>query len=653
MKKTIGILAHVDAGKTTFSESVLFMTGAIKKKGRVDHQDTHLDTDPMEQRRGITIFSGLAHFTFGEDEIYWLDTPGHADFSPEMERAIPVMDAAILVLSATDGVQSHTETVWQRLQEAHVPVYLFLNKCDRPDADPDRVFQDLKLRLSPDCIDLRSCTSPTLTASADFTEVLAGYDEELLDRFLAGDIREEIWVRTLGRLTNSRTVFPVMSGSALAGDGVASFLSLVCRLTHPQNEECGSLQATCFRVRHDPERLCFLKLLTGTISVRDTLSFGENNEKVSEIRIYQGDKFTRVTQAASGDLIAVPLQSMHVGDSIGIVSPKRQTIRAMTSAELFYDSSIPAFQMLRIMQTLEDEDPAIGVEHNEEHITVHVTGPLQLEILSQQLLDRFGLTVTFGPPQILYHETILNTVIGVGHYEPLRHYAEVHLRLSPAPRGTGIVFRSYAHVDDLALNWQRLIRTHVYERIHKGVLTGSPLTDVYIDLICGRAHLKHTEGGDFRQAVYRAIRQGLMQAHSCLLEPVCRFSIRVPSDQYGSLLGELSRLQADTEIPEASGESVIIRGTCIYSRFLSFQSDFAMRTHGLGSLQVWPDHEEPCHNEMEIIASKGYLPLADDTPDSVFCSHGAGFTVAWDHVRDFAHLSDPVPEELTRETNLD
>ncbi len=650
MKKTIGILAHVDAGKTTFSESVLYLTGAIRKKGRVDHQDTFLDNDPLEMARGITIFSGQAHFTAQNDDVYWLDTPGHADFSSEMARSVSVMDYAVLLISASDGVQSHTEKVWQILLEQHVPVFVFINKCDRNDVDPDAVIKEMKQRLSEDILDLRHFRE-RLTDDAALTEQLAGYDETLMEHYFRGDTDEALWDSSLTSLIRSRSVFPVMCGSALTGEGVEGFLHFVLRHTPTNYSPAGELRALCYRVRHEDggKRFCFLKLLSGTLTVKAPI--GNLQEKVNEIRIYSGLKYQRVNEAHAGDLIAVPLTQMRIGDTIGDASPMRSPFRAMTSAALLYDQ-VPASRMLEIMRMLEDEDPCLGVRNDGDAISVQVIGPMQLEILAQQILDRFGISVSFGPPRILYHETVSAPVIGIGHYEPLRHYAEVHLRLSPAPRGSGIHFRSYAHVDDLSLNWQRLIATHVYEKEHKGVLTGSPLTDVYIDLLCGRDHLKHTEGGDFRQATYRAIRNALMYADSVLLEPVCRFEIRIPSDQWGTLAGELSRLQADCEPVEYMQSACRVRGTAVYARFLPFQDVFPRLTHGLGTLQVFLDHEVSCHNTQEVIQQKHYNPLADDTPDSVFCSHGAGFTVAWDHVRDFAHLETPASDVL-KETKLD
>lgn len=654
LRKTIGILAHVDAGKTTFSESVLYSAGAIRKKGRVDHQDTFLDTDPMEMARGITIFSGQAMFQWKDDCVYWLDTPGHADFSAEMERSISVMDAAILLVSAADGVQPHTETVWQLLEDYHVPVFIFLNKCDRSDVDQEAVIEQIRARLSPDVLDFRGYTGTMNDAQQ---EAVAGLDEDLMEHFFDRGYDPELWLARLKELISLRRCFPLMSGSALTGDGVSAFMDFAVRMSPGIVPETDTLQALVYRIRHDPggQRLCFMKLLSGSIHLKDTLRILDTDEKVNDLRIYSGQKYHSVTEVDPGDLFAVPLNApLHPGDTLGGTFAAQKHIQPMTSAELIWDRTLtPVYKMSAYMHILEDEEPSLSLAETNDHISVKVIGPLQLEILSQQIQDRFHIAVSFGPPRILYHETVASPVIGIGHYEPLRHYAEVHLRISPAPRGSGIHFRSFAHVDDLALNWQRLIATHVHEKEHKGVLTGSPLTDVYIDLLCGRAHLKHTEGGDFRQAVYRAIRNALMYADSVLLEPVCSFTLRIPSDLYGSIQGDLARIQADCNPPDYQGDTAVLKGTCVYSRFLSFQEQFSMKTHGNGALKVQLDHEQPCHNTDQVLQEYQYQPLADDTPNSVFCSHGAGFTVNWDHVHDFAHLETPTADTLTRETPLD
>ncbi len=641
MRKTIGILAHVDAGKTTLSEQVLYQAHAIRAVGRVDHQDTFLDTHPLERERGITIFSGQACFSLDSDTIYWLDTPGHIDFSTEMERALSIMDYAILVVSCAEGVQSHTETVWRLLENYHVPVFLFLNKIDRTGADQEKIIMQMKKRLSADVIDLRSLQQ-TGSMDAELQEAVAERDETLLEQLFTTGYDHDAWYTSLRQQIAARQCFPVLSGAALNGVGVADFLTHLSALTSTNYEQQieKPFSARCYRVRHETGggRLCFMKLLSGVLHVKDELPGGQ---KVNEIRIYHGGKYRSVDQAYAGDIIAVPsLETIIPGDYIGINKHNIFRTEPMMAADLIWDiKKVPAFRMMEAMRILEDEEPSLAVSENQGGISVRIMGRIQLEVLRQQINDRFGYQVSFGPSRVLYKETIAAPSIGIGHYEPLRHYAEVHLRLVPADEGSGIHFRSCCHVDTLALNWQRLIAGHVSEKQHKGVLTGAPLTDVTIELLTGRAHLKHTEGGDFRQSTYRAIRNALMYAQSVLLEPLCRFTLRAPKDLYGALTGSLSRIQADVDLPDYDGDDVILSGEARYAAFSSWQDDFMAATRGRGSLQVWMNRYAPCKDQAAIVAASGYNPLADDTPDSVFCSHGAGFTVPWNEVKSYAHMT--------------
>ncbi len=653
MRKTIGILAHVDAGKTTFSERVLFETQAIRRLGRVDHQDAFLDSSAMEKQRGITIFSGLANFQLGEDLVYWLDTPGHVDFSTEMERAVSVMDYAVLVISCAEGVQSHTETVWQLLREYGVPVFIFLNKLDRAGADPDRVLHQMQTRLGGSFLDLRNDRfqawksvdsekqpDSSFVLSDETIESVAEQDEELLELLFDGGYSPGRWLESLKSQVQRCQCFPVMTGAALEGRGVPEFLTMLHLLTARSETADGPLAARCYQVRHDGQnqRLCFLKILRGSLRVKDELPSGQ---KVNELRIFHGDKSRAVDCARCGDIVAVPgLDGIRPGDVIGDAPRSRFHTEPMMAAEVLWDGKlIPAFRMLQALRVLEDEDPTLTVTEQCGHISVHVMGRIQLEVLRQLMQERFGFAVEFGPTRVLYRETIAAPSIGCGHYEPLRHYAECHLRLVPTAPGSGISFQSRCHVDELQLNWQRLIETHVFEKQHKGVLTGAPLTDVRVELLTGRAHLKHTEGGDFRQATYRAIRQALMYAQSVLLEPIAGFSLRAPADLYGSLAGALSRMQADVSVPEYEEDSVILRGEAPYSIFAPWQEEFLSLTHGRGSLRVWMSRYAPCRDQDSIAASAGYNPLADDTPDSVFCSHGAGFTVPWHESNAWMHMS--------------
>ena len=639
MRKTIGILAHVDAGKTTFSERVLYQTQAIRSIGRVDHQDAFLDSHSLEKQRGITIFSGLANFVYEGDTYYWLDTPGHVDFSTEMERALSVMDYAVLVISCAEGVQSHTETVWQLLKEYNVPVFVFLNKLDRIGADPERVLAQMKKRLSVDILDLRSFQTDSLFSDAEI-EAIAERDEALLELLFDGGFDEATWVKSLRQQVKDRQCFPVMAGVALEGRGIPEFLRALSELTYTDYAHDGDFAARCYQVRHDAQgqRLCFLKLLSGSLRVKDELPGGQ---KVNELRVYHGERFRSVDTAFAGDIVAIPgLEGIRPGDVIGMTEPTHFRTEPMMSSEVLWDAkALPAFRMMQALRILEDEEPTLTVTEAQGHISVHVMGRIQLEVLKQLLQERFGISADFGPTHVLYRETIANSAIGVGHYEPLRHYAECHVRLVPGKPGSGVAFRSLCHVDTLAMNWQRLIAGHVSEKQHKGVLTGAPLTDVVVELLTGRAHLKHTEGGDFRQATYRAIRNALMYAEGVLLEPVAGFSLRAPADMYGSLPGALSRLQADVDIPEYEDDSVILRGECPYAIFAPWQEEFLSLTHGRGALRVWMSRYAPCRDQQTIVEASGYNPLADDTPDSVFCSHGAGFTVPWNEVRNYMHMS--------------
>ena len=639
MRKTIGILAHVDAGKTTFSERVLFHTQAIRKLGRVDHQDAFLDSHALEKQRGITIFSGLANFEMNGDTYYWLDTPGHVDFSTEMERAVSVMDYAVLVISCAEGVQSHTETVWQLLKEYNVPVLVFLNKLDRAGADPERVLEQMRKRLSPDMLDLRAFQYQS-RFSGEETEAIAERDELLLERLFDGGFDADLWEASLAQQVQARQCFPVMAGIALEGKGVAEFLRVLSLVTRTAYDADSPISARCYQVRHDAQgqRLCFLKLLSGSLKVKDELPGGQ---KVNELRVYHGEKFRPVDTGFAGDIVAIPgLEGIRPGDVIGTDRKSAFHTEPMMAADVIWDEkAVPAFRMMQALRILEDEEPTLTVTEQQGHISVHVMGRIQLEVLKDQIASRFGYHVEFGPTHVLYKETIAAPSIGVGHYEPLRHYAECHVRLVPAKPGTGVKFRSLCHVDTLALNWQRLIAGHVSEKQHKGVLTGAPLTDVYVELLTGRAHLKHTEGGDFRQATYRAIRNALMYADSVLLEPIAGFSLRAPSEMYGSLAGALNRMQAEVELPEYEDDCVVLKGEAPYSIFAPWQEDFLSLTHGRGALRVWMSRYAPAREQAAIVEASGYNPLADDTPDSVFCSHGAGFTVPWDEVRNYMHMS--------------
>ena len=639
MIATVGVLAHVDAGKTTFSEQALYAMGAIRRVGRVDDRDAFLDTHPLEKQRGITIFSGQARVETPRGVLQWLDTPGHADFSPEMERSLSVLDAAILLVSATEGVQSHTETLWRLLADYGVPTFIFLNKTDREAADPDGALARLR-RLSEDVVDCRGWTDAMPDA---LREELALRDEALLERWPDGGVAPDEWLAAMAAAVRERRLFPAFAGSALTGAGVEGFLARLWQLLRTEYDPDAPVRGRVFRVRRDAQgqRLCFLKLLAGRLRVKDELATARGPVKVNELRLYHGDRYQTAECVEAGALVAVPLaEGCAPGEGVG-AEPGGGAFRTepMAVADVRWDEKqTPAFALMQALRQIEEEEPTLAVEQSAEGVSLRVMGRVQLEVLQRLLLDRFGVSASFGPCRVLYRETVAAPSVGVGHYEPLRHYAEVHLRLVPGPRGSGVRFRSRCHVDALALNWQRLVETHVLEKQHKGVLCGAPLTDVTVELLSGRAHLKHTEGGDFRQATYRAIRNALMYARSVLLEPVCRFRLRVPADCCGRLAGELSALGARLDAPEYGGEDALLTGEAFYARMLAFLDALPMLTHGRGSFDCRMDHDEPCPEADAVIRARAYNPLADDTPDSVFCQKGAGYAVPWNEVRAKAHL---------------
>ena len=639
MKKTIGILAHVDAGKTTFSEQVLFRMGALRSLGRVDHQDAFLDAHPIEKRRGITIFSDQAVFQAGEDTYYWLDTPGHVDFSPEMERAIDAMDYALVVVSCVEGVQSHTETVWRLLKKHQVPTFLFLNKIDRAGADPTAVVEQIRARLSPEAV---CCDGLTLDSMPDtLMESIAERDEAALDQLLQGNTDPSFYLEILIREIRSRDLFPVFSGAALSVAGVGAFLKMLLLLTRTEYAalESAPFSAKVYKIRHEKQggRVCFFKVLSGSVQVRDEVC----GQKITELRQYQGMKYQLLPRCSAGDLCAVPgLNGVKIGDILGANAARRDHSESepMLQSTVTFDPPVRSDQVLRALRELEEEDPTLCVENDSSGLSIRVMGEIQLDVLTELLQERYGLNVRFGNRRVIFLETIAEPAIGIGHYEPLRHYAEVHLRLVPGPRGSGIRFESKCHVDILGLNWQRLIETHVFEKQHRGVLTGAPLTDVTVQLLTGRAHLKHTEGGDFREATYRAIRNALMNAKSVLLEPVCAFTLRAPAELYGRLAGDMTRLRADCEPPVYAGDMVEISGQATFREISEYARNLPAQTHGRGALTYRLDHYTPARDADALVAESGYNPLADDTPDSVFCARGAGFVVHWQDVPAYAHL---------------
>lgn len=646
-KICVGILAHVDAGKTTLSEQLLYLGGALRERGRVDHGDAFLDTEPIERERGITVFSGQADFRWGGSVYYLLDTPGHTDFSAEMERVLPALDYAILVVSCAEGVQGHTETLWRLLAHYNVPVLLFLNKIDRPGADAARTLTQLRRKCSPAAVLLDGFSGEISDA---FAEELAPLDDDLLARYLDGAIAPDEWLPELRRLVRERRLFPCFSGSALRGEGVREFLDGMELLTETdwEEKEDAPFGAMAYQVRRGASRLVWLKITSGTLRCRDEVlcraaDGTQTREKVTELLRCRGGRLTPIESACAGELCcAAGLSSVRAGDGVGDqppAGPRELTPVLLSRAQ--WDESYDLRAVLAAFRTLEDEEPALSVEWNEplRELRVHVMGEVQLEILRELMETRFGFSVTFGDCEVLYRETIEDTVHACGHFEPLRHYAEVHFLLSPGPRGSGITFESRCPLDVLEKSWQNLIRTHVFEKEHKGVLLGAPLTDVKVTLLTGRAHLKHTEGGDFREAVYRAIRQGLMHAKSRVLEPWCAFSAAVPQEYAGRVMADVQRLYGTFSPPVQEGETTVIEGRAPVSTFLNYQRELTAFTRGRGSVSIRFDGCEPCHNEAEVIAARGYQPEADteNPAGSVFCSHGAGYYVPWQEAESHMH----------------
>ncbi len=643
----IGLCAHVDAGKTTLSESMLFLSGAVRRQGRVDHGDAFLDTDRMEKERGITIFSKEARLTWNRTELTLVDTPGHTDFSGETERALGVLDAAVLVVSAADGVQSHTRTLWRLLEQRRIPVVLFLNKTDLPHDDPEALCASLRRELSDQIV---SFPRPD-------PEKLALCDETCLDAYLReGEIPE----RLILSLVAARKVFPLFSGSALRNEGVEPLLDFLARFD-PRPRPSGVFGARVYKVARDPQgaRLAFMRITGGVLKARDLLTLkspeGETlwAEKAAEIRLYSGARFTSVQEAPAGGVCCVVgLSKALPGDILGAETLRPEpTLRPCYACRLVLEPGVDLHYALNCLETLEEEEPLIQTEYIEarREIRVHSMGEVYLEVLRRQLADRFGLNVSFAESTVLYRETIEAPVEGAGHYEPLRHYAEVHLLISPLPRGSGLVCDSAVSTDDLALNWQRLIVTHLREKVHVGVLTGSPLTDLHITLIAGKAHLKHTEGGDFRQATYRALRQGLMKARSVLLEPWMSLEITVPEDCVGRVMSDLGLMGGRFEAPEDAGENLRrLTAAAPASACTDYGRQLAVFTKGRGGFSAAFLDWEPCADPEKVIREKGYDPRRDvwNTPDSVFCSHGAGVTVPWDEADAFMHL--PFRKDLSR-----
>ena len=657
---SIALLAHVDAGKTTLSEALLYTAGARRSLGRVDHRDAFLDTHSLEQARGITIFSKTARFSTEHREITLVDTPGHVDFAAEAERTIPVLDCAVLVINGTDGIQSHTLTLWNLLERYQVPTFVFVNKMDLAGTDRNQLLASLQQQLDPGILDFS-------TDPEELYENAAVCDEALLEQYLSSGIVTD---GNLQGLIAQRKIFPCLFGSALKLQGVEDFLRLIDTFA-PQPRIREEFSARVYKISRDPQgnRLTWLRVTGGNLKVRQQLSYANQKgdsitEKIVQLRLYSGDQFTAPDALEPGSICAVTgLTATWAGQVLGgEPAPEGPVLEPVMTFRMELPSDCDPRTFLPRLRLLEEEDPLLRVHWQETSQTLHVSlmGRVQLEILQSLILDRFGVRVTFGTGRVTYRETITKTVEGVGHFEPLRHYAETHLLLEPGEPGSGILIDTKCSTDVLDWNYQKLILSHISEKQHLGVLTGSPITDIRITLMAGRAHLKHTEGGDFRQATYRAIRQGLMQAQSKLLEPWYEFTLTVPTPQIGRAITDIRAMSGEFDAPESVGENSVLRGTVPVSEVGDYAVTVASYTHGMGIFQTRLTGYAPCHNAEAVIAEIGYDPEADveNTPDSVFCAHGAGFNVKWDQVPEYMHLSSVLekpaaPQIVTRRLSAD
>ncbi len=648
MNKTIGILAHVDAGKTTFSEQMLYHTHSIKERGRVDHKNAFLDSHDIERERGITIFSDEGSFTYKDDNYFLVDTPGHIDFSCEMERAIGIMDYAVIVISAVEGVQGHTETVWQLLRKYKIPTFFFINKTDRQGASIERVVKEIKEKLS-----METCSINESLANGDMKEELIEFiaerDEKLFNIYLEEGYNSNLWLNTMRNLIKRSEIFTCFSGSALLDIGIEDFIENLHTLTYTEYESEENFSGIVYKIRHDEKgvRITYIKALKGILKVRDEVCYENEdykiNEKVSQLRKYNGSKFKSVEEVYAGEIFAVTgLTKAKVGEGLGELKTKTSyKILPTLKSKVIFSEKLNVKEVLQCFRMLEEEDPALNVIWHEKlkEIHIHIMGTIQLEILKKNVEDRFKIEIDFGPCEILYKETIGNGVIGYGHFEPLGHYAEVHLKLEPADRNSGIVFENLCHVDDLSLGHQNLVSSHIFERDHNGVLTGSPITDLKITLLTGKAHNKHTSGGDFREATYRALRQGLEKAENILLEPYYNFKFEINLDEVGKVISDIQRLHGTFSGPESLNERAVIKGRGPVSTFMDYPLEFVALTKGKGNYSFIFEGYDICHNTEEVVKKIAYNKDRDSdyTSNSIFCSKGQGYVVEGHEAKEHMH----------------
>ncbi len=636
MNKTIGILAHVDAGKTTFCENLLYNSGIIRSMGRVDHKSSFMDNNSIEQERGITIFAENGVSEYKSNTYYLIDTPGHMDFSTETERALCILDYAIMIISGSDGVQAHTLTLYRLLERYGIPVFFFINKTDLATADINMAIEDISSRLTEDIVYIDSIEDDSLA------EFIAERDEDFMEKFFGGYDKGDL-VKAASHVIKERRGFIAMSGSALASEGVKEFFDVFDTLTYTEYRKDAEFSAEVFKIRHNNkgERLTYVKILKGSIGVKEEIC----GEKINEIRLYNGSGHTMLQRAEAGQILAFTgIRSLACGDVFGregIISHTKYALSSALEARVIITDDTDSVKCLDALRMIGEEEPSLAAEYRRaaDEIVVSIMGNIQLEVLQQIMAERYGIAVEFDKPRVQYRETIAASVTGIGHYEPLRHYAEVQLELMPLPRNSGIEFESQCHVDTLAANYQSLIKTHVFEKQHKGILTGSPVTDIKYILKNGRAHLKHTEGGDFREAVYRGIRQGLEKAENILLEPFYSFVIYVDGEYTGRVMADIRKMRGSFEPPENRNGIYVIRGRGPVSEFMDYSRELLSFTRGMGSISLVFDGYEKCDIQEKIVEEIGYDKGADkeNTSCSVFCKKGAGYTVNWDEVDALAH----------------
>lgn len=655
-KMVIGILAHVDSGKTTLSESMLYVSGKVRRLGRVDHGDAFLDTYELEKSRGITIFSKQAVFELGDKSVTLLDTPGHVDFSAEMERTLQVLDYAILVINGADGVQGHTRTLWSLLQKYQIPAFLFVNKMDQVGTDAEKLLLELKEKLNEACIFFGENQKKD-----EFYDALAMCNEEAMEEYLENGFIQE---HTVMQMIRRREVFPCYFGSALKLEGIEAFLNGISRYTE-ESKWTERFGAKVYKISRDSQnnRLTHMKITGGTLRVKDVLGQKQDGEvqweeKVNQIRIYSGDKFEAVQEAGAGTVCAVTgLGQTYPGEGLGIEKDSEAPVlEPVLNYQILFPPSYDSHTILKDLRQLEEEEPMLRIVWKEELGEIHaqLMGEVQIEILQSLMKERFDVPISFGTGNIVYKETIQNTVEGVGHYEPLRHYAEVHLILEPGRRGSGLQFDTICSEDVLDRNWQRLILTHLMEKIHRGVLTGSAITDMKITLAAGRAHLKHTEGGDFRESTYRAVRQGLMQSESILLEPYYDFRLEVPSECVGRALTDIQKRYGEFQPPEVEGEDSVIVGSAPVATMRDYAREVASYSKGRGRIFFTLQGYAPCHNPEEVMEAYGYDPERDmeNPTGSVFCAHGAGFAVPWNEVPEYMHIENQLDKLRIKDNGM-